>query len=181
MDDHCDTPRHAEPSRGEVFLSNLPYVVMIALGALVIWLSLRPSDWGWIGAGLYAAYGVLGPFWIILFLCPYCGRYGSSCPCGYGRIAAALRKRLDPSLFRRKFMRHISVIVPLWFVPLVAAGYVLAQASIASWPLLASLAGAFAVDGFLILPLAARRHGCGTCEQKADCPWMRRNGDRQGR
>ena len=159
---------HGFPSRGEVLLDNLPYAGMIALGAVLIWLVLKPSHWSWTGAAVYVAYGALGTLWIILFVCPYCGR-GASCPSGYGRIAAALSGERDRSRFKQKFRRHIPVIVPLWFVPLVVAGPALARGFD---PLLWSLAAAFALAGFVILPLVSRKRNCSTCERRGECPWM---------
>ena len=167
---------HDTPSRGEVFLDNLPYAVMIALGAALIWLALRPSHWSWTGAAVYLAYSALGTFWFILFVCPYCGR-GTSCPSGYGGIAQALRGDRDRSLFPQKFARHVLVIVPLWFAPLVVAAPVLVQGFDL---VLASLAAIFALEGLVILPLVSRKWNCGTCERRDDCPWMKRAAERAG-
>lgn len=159
------------PSATDVLLDNLGYTGMIALGTALTWTALRTWPWGWIAAAIYAACGVLGALWVILFVCPYCARYGVTCPCGYGRIAAALRKRGDRSLFRRKFRRHIPVIVPVWFAPLVPAGLTLARGFD---PVVAALAVAFVLEGCVLLPLVSKRRSCTTCTQKSECPWMKR-------
>lgn len=151
-------------------VENLPYAVMVLLGALVIAVALRPSLLTWIATSAYVAYGILGSLWIILFLCPHCPSFGErSCPCGYGTIAARLRPRGDPGLFAAKFRRHIPVIVPLWIIPL-AAGVVPMFNSL-SW-LLAILLALFVLDGFLILPALSKGHGCKQCPQREACPWM---------
>jgi hypothetical protein len=164
----------AAPSATDLFLDNLGYAGMIALGAALTWGALRAWPWAWIAVAAYVAYGVLGALWVILFICPYCARYGVTCPCGYGRIAAALRKQGDRSLFRRKFWRHIPVIVPLWFAPLVPAGLTLTAGLD---PVVVALAVAFVLEGCVLLPLVSKRRSCSTCTQKSQCPWMKQEGE----
>ena len=162
-------PKHSALS---IVIANLPYAVMILLGATIVALSLKSLWWAWIAAAAYLAYGILGALWIIVFLCPYCPSYAKrSCPCGYGLLAAKLRPTGDTALFRKKFRRHIPVIVPLWLIPALLGGVVMASAF--SWPL-AILLGAFVLNSFVILPLAARSHGCKDCPQREACPWMNR-------
>ncbi|MHC4645681.1 MAG: hypothetical protein ACYTBJ_09260 [Planctomycetota bacterium] len=157
-------------SRGQVFVSNLPYIAMTVLGAAVFAAGLVDPVWRWITAGAYAAYGALGALWIMVFVCPYCHFWDTSaCPCGYGRIAAGLVDKKDGDQFKAKFRKHIPVIVPLWFVPVLAAVFILVRSF--SWPLLALLV-AFAVDAFIVLPLFSKKHGCVNCPQKDSCPWM---------
>lgn len=163
-------PSAREYSRAQELLDNLPYLLMIILGAAILVVGSRGQSWGSIAAALYAAYGIAGMAWIVVFLCPYCELYGTRlCPCGYGRLAARLRPRGDPSLFTARFRRHIPVIVPLWFLPVIAGG--IAVASRFSWSLAALLA-AFFVNAFGILPLVSRRYGCAHCPHKDSCPWM---------
>jgi len=102
----------------QMFANNLPYMVMTVLGATVFLVGFQAPQWKWVAAGLYVAYGVAGAFWIMAFLCPFCAHYDtSSCPCGYGWIAAKLRPKKDSGRFREKLRKHIPVIVPLWFIP----------------------------------------------------------------
>ena len=158
--------------RGEVLLDNLPYAGVLALGAGIAYLGLPAAAAGWegIAAAGYVAYGVMGSFWIIVFVCPFCPSYGSGmCPCGYGGAAARLRRRRDPSLFTRKFKRHIPVLFPLWLAPPGVAGWALWREF--SWPMAGLLAG-FSLVAFVVLPLYAR-HGCERCPQREACPWMK--------
>ncbi len=162
--------REGDRQAGKAALSNLPYSLMILLGMAALWLALGPEGRTW-WAGAYLAYGLLGPLWIILLLCPHCPSYGHwSCPCGYGVIAARLRPAGDTSRFRVEFKRHIAVIVPLWIIPLVPGGLALARGF--SWTLALVLA-AFVLNSYVILPLVSKRHGCGHCEQREQCPWMK--------
>jgi len=155
-------------------IDNLPYAVMILLGAIIIALGLRLLWWAWIAAGAYLAYGVLGSFWIILFLCPHCANYGKrSCPSGYALLSAKLRPAGDTALFTKKFKQHIPVIVPLWIIPVLIGG-LLAFKSF-SWPLVILL-GMFILESFIILPLVSKSHGCKNCPQREACPWMSQRG-----
>lgn len=151
-------------------IDNIPYLVMILLGAAMCWVALDGGVRGALTAGLYAVYGVAGALWIMLFVCPYCHFYDTRlCPCGYGKIASKLRPRKDGDRFATQFRKHIPVIVPLWFLPLVAAGIGLYRGF--TW-LLLGLVLVFAVNSFVILPLVSRMYGCADCTQKDTCPWM---------
>lgn len=166
-----------EYSRVEVIVNNLPYTTMIVLGGGILALGLQTGLWAWTAAGAYFAYGLAGAFWIIIFLCPYCSFHGMrSCPCGYGGISAKLRPRQGSDCFREMFRKHIPVIVPLWFIPLLVGGVVVTYRF--SWWFLGLLI-VFALDAFLVLPLVSTKHGCATCPQKDKCPWMglRRRGN----
>ena len=170
MNTEGSSRRHKSAIAGELF-NNLPYMLMVLLGAGIFLAGMGASLWGWICAGLYVLYGMTGSLWIILFLCPYCRRYGTrSCPSGYGRIAAKLRPRQADSRFAEKFKKHIPVIVPLWFIPPIFG--VIFEIRHFDWLLLVLLA-AFAVDAFIVLPLTSKKHGCGNCPQRNDCPWMK--------
>ncbi len=159
-----------EYSYTQQIVNNLPYAAMTLLGGAIFITRFANPVWEWVCASAYVIYSVAGAFWIIVFLCPYCERHGTMCcPCGYGRIAARLRPKADVSLFREKFKKHILVIVPLWFIPVIA-GVVFAVRSF-SW-LMVILLVAFALVSFVFLPLFSKRHSCGNCPQKESCPWM---------
>jgi hypothetical protein len=152
------------------FIDNLPYIVMAVLGAFVLIMGVEASPTKWLFAGLYVFYCIVGTLWIIIFVCPYCHFYGTrTCPCGYGRISAKLRKIRDQSHFVKKFKKHIPVIIPLWIIPLVAGIiFLLNKFSLA----LLFLVILFAIDAFVVLPLLSRKYGCAHCPQKSSCPWM---------
>jgi len=157
-------------SRGEALINNAPYVGMLVLGAALFVVGSLNSTWGWLLAGAYLLYGIAGALWIMIFLCPYCHFWNSTgCPCGYGLIAAKLRGKKSNDYFKKMFKRHIPVIVPLWFIPVLAGGFCVLTSF--SWLLLVLLI-LFAVDAFVVLPLFSRKHGCVNCPQKHSCPWM---------
>ena len=164
----CGLPRGY--TLGHVIVHNVPYVLMVLLGASVLVLGLQGSAWAWTTGASYGFYGVAGALWIMFFVCPYCRYYDTQhCPCGYGRIAVKVRSRRDGHRFAEKFRKHIPVIVPLWVVPLLAGvGCAVWQFN---WPLLAVLA-VFVIDAFFVLPLVARKYGCAHCPQADSCPWM---------
>jgi hypothetical protein len=157
-------------SRGQELIDNIPYAAMILMGAAIFWTGFTDGIWKWAAAGLYLAYGVGGAAWIMYFVCPYCRFYDTRlCPCGYGQLAAKLSSRKAHDQFARQFKKHIPVIVPLWFAPLVAGAVALLGGF--SWIVLGLLA-AFVADSFVLLPLVSRRFGCSRCPQKQTCPWM---------
>ena len=159
-------------------INNSAYIVMILLGAVILIMSYGGSAGGYISAIAYLAYGIAGSVWIMVFVCPYCRYFDTrSCPCGYGHIAPLLafaRKqggtKETVECFDEKFKKHIPVIVPLWFIPLVAGAVPLIRSF--SLPLLVLLV-IFVVNAFIILPLVSTKHGCKECPQKATCPWMK--------
>ncbi len=167
-----------EYSYAQQIVNNLPYTAMALLGAAIFIVGFERAMWGWICASIYVVYCVAGAFWIILFLCPYCERHGTMCcPCGYGRVAARLREKADVNLFREKFKKHIPVIMPLWFIPVIA-GVVFAVRGF-SWSMVVLLV-VFALVAFVVLPLFSKRHSCTRCPQKEACPWMGGNSDDEG-
>jgi len=162
-------PCPAPISPVQEMVDNLPYAIMVLLGSAVLALGAE-GLWRWLGPGLYAAYGLAGAVWVMLFICPWCHFYATRlCPCGYGRIAPLLRAPQGPDGFARQFRRHIPVIVPLWFIPVAAGAWFLVSEF--SWTLAALLA-LFIVNSFLVLPFLARRYGCARCPQRDGCPWM---------
>jgi len=166
--DQCPTGR--QYSNLQTVGNNIPYAAMVVLGTAIMAAAFQNIVTAQIAALFYLFYGIAGAIWIIVFICPYCRYWGTnSCPCGYGLIAAAIRKRKALYKFSEQFKKHIPVIVPLWFIPVAAGAYALARGF--SWLMLALLV-LFALDAFAVLPLYSRSHGCAECPQKDDCPWM---------
>lgn len=158
----------------ETFSHNLPYILMTVLGAIVLFQSFSGSAWAHLTAAGYVLYGLAGALWIMAFVCPFCRFWDTdSCPCGYGKVAARIRNRQSEDRFNEKFKKHIPVIVPLWFLPLVAAAPALIKGF--TWGLVV-LVAAFVVDAFVILPRFSSQHGCRDCPQRQACPWMRGKG-----
>ncbi|MHC4482588.1 MAG: hypothetical protein ACYSW4_03475 [Planctomycetota bacterium] len=159
-------------SHAQELVNNLPYATMTVLGTAIFLTGFESLVWKWIAASAYLAYGVMGALWIIVFVCPYCRYWNTrACPCGYGHVAARLREKKDYDRFKEKFKKHIPVIVPLWFIPILVGISVIERSF--SWALLILLV-VFAVDAFVILPLFSTKHGCAGCPQKDSCPWMAR-------
>lgn len=155
----------------QAFVHNLPYILMTVLGAALLFLSFRGSAWAPVTAAVYLLYGLIGALWIMVFVCPFCRFWGTdSCPCGYGRIAARIRDRQPGDRFGENFKKHIPVIVPLWFLPLVPVVPALVKGF--TWALVI-LAAAFVADAFVILPRFSTQHGCRECPQREGCPWMK--------
>jgi hypothetical protein len=145
---------------------------MTILGAAIFVFGFENAVWRWIAASAYILYGAAGALWIMIFVCPYCSFWNTtSCPCGYGRIAARLRDKKDGNRFKEKFKKHVPVIAPLWFIPALVGIFLVASSF--SWLLLALIV-AFAIDAFIVLPVVSTKHGCVDCPQKDSCPWMGR-------
>jgi hypothetical protein len=159
-----------EYTRAQTTVANIPYAIMLLTGAIVIALGWKLSAWAIAAAAAYVAYGIGGSIWIMVFICRYCGYYGTrGCPCGYGVIAPRFVQKGEHECFAAKFKRHIPVIVPLWLIP-PACGILQLTRDFSKgllWVLCI-----FAVNSFVILPLVSRRHACSECPQKEDCPWM---------
>jgi hypothetical protein len=152
-------------------INNTAYIVMVLLGAAILVIGYSGSTGGWISAVAYLAYGIIGSVWIMVFVCPFCRYFDTrACPCGYGHIAPRFRPKGTVECFDEKFKKHIPVIVPLWFIPVVAGVIPLIRNF--SLLLLAMLI-IFAINAFIILPLVSTKHGCKECPQKSTCPWMK--------
>ena len=164
-----ETMRQYSPA--QELINNTAYIVMILLGAVILVTGYGGSAGGWISAIAYLAYGIAGAVWIMVFVCPYCRYFDTrSCPCGYGHIATKFRTRETVECFNEKFKKHIPVIVPLWFIPIVAGAVPLVRNFTL---LLLDLLIIFVINAFIILPLVSTRHGCKECPQKETCPWMK--------
>jgi len=178
MAKHTDTDNNAQSgeamrlySPAQELINNTAYIIMILLGAVIVFTGYGGSAGGWISAIAYLAYGIAGAVWIMVFVCPYCRYFDTrACPCGYGHIAAKFCTKQTIECFDDKFKKHIPVIVPLWFIPVIAGVIPLIRNF--SLPLLVMLI-IFAVNAFIILPLVSTRHGCKECPQKTTCPWMK--------
>jgi hypothetical protein len=157
----------------ETAVANLPYAGMILLGAATLAVSFQFTPGAIVGALAYAAGGLGGAVWIMLFVCPYCAYFDTrGCPCGYATLSARLAKKGERECFAQQFKRHIPVIVPLWIVPVLAGVVALARSF--TWPLLV-LVAAFVLHAYVLLPLLSKRHSCGDCPQREGCPWMARS------
>lgn len=159
-----------EYTHTETAIANLPYFIMLLLGAVIMAWGFGFSTVAVAGAVGYVVYGAVGAVWVMVFVCRYCGYHDTrGCPCGYGVLAARLVRKGGRECFAPKFKRHIPVIVPLWLIPPACGAIALSRASSHA---LTWLVGLFVVNSFVILPLVSRRHACSECPQKDGCPWM---------
>ena len=162
-----------EYSTRDVITANIPYAAMVIIGALTIAYSYAFSFVAFAGAAAYFVYGVIGTFWIIIFVCPYCAFYQTrGCPCGYGMISSRIAKKRFENRFSEKFKRHIPVIIPLWVIPVLCGGAALWSSF--SWELVC-LVTVLVVESWIILPLVSKKKCCADCPQIDDCPWMARS------
>jgi hypothetical protein len=151
-------------------IDNLPYILMLILGAVIHVIAIRPLYLGWSAAVLYIILALVGALWIILFVCPYCNFFDTRlCPCGYGQISSKLRRKGEEINFTAKFKKNIPFIVPVWIIPLIVA-IISLLSNFKTSLVIVSLA--FFVNSFIILPASAKIYGCGHCAQKNECPWM---------
>lgn len=159
------------PGMTKRLIHNIPYVATILLGAVVIYFSIVASPLKYILSGAFILYGILSTLWFMMFLCVHCHSYGSQkCHSGFGLLAAKLKDRGDPALFRKKFKIHIAVVFPSWFIPVIVGIVSLSYEFTLTKVVLISL---FVINSFFILPMASKSKGCADCPQRSDCPWMK--------
>lgn len=159
-----------EYTKQETIIASIPFAGMLLIGAVTIAYAYGFSSSALVGAVSYLVYGVAGVLWIMIFLCPHCAHYSTNrCPCGYGIISARIVKKGDHDCFADKFRRHISVIIPLWIIPVACGGLALWNSF--SWRLV-GLLSVFVIESCIILPIVSRKQSCVDCSQKDDCPWM---------
>jgi hypothetical protein len=70
---NCDKFRpDKEYTKLQVFLDNLPYILMAIIGAAINLHIFKFSTLGFMLSFLYIAYSAIGAIWIMIFVCPYC-------------------------------------------------------------------------------------------------------------
>ena len=165
---HKTSDENRRLRRKRMILHNLPEFIMYVLGSIIM------SYLGLVVLIIFVVYFVFSTLWFMRFICTYCPHYDKlKCPSGYAPVAAKLFKKRDMNKFSIMFKRHIGVVFPTWFVPVIAGIYIiLVDFSIVTiWLLIV-----FIVDAFIILPISSRRYGCDYCDLRDKCPWMGRYG-----
>ena len=166
-----------EYTLSETVFANIPYAVMVFIGTTIIAYAYGLTVLAFTAAFGYLIYGVIGAFWIMIFVCPFCAFYANKgCPCGYGMISAKIVKKNGRNCFPDKFRRHIPVIVPLWLIPVICGGIALWNSF--SW-MFTGLVLVFIIESWIILPIVSVKHGCVDCSQKDKCPWMVRSAQKE--
>ena len=147
-------------SAWDILRENAYQIVMYILGAVLI-----GRVW-WPLALVYLVYCVLSNVAYMAWVCPYCGHYSlGTCAAGFHILSG---RRFKPQLgktFARQFRRNVYVMAPGWFLPPVAALYLLVTGF--SWYILA-LTAVFCAVAFWLLPESSKKH-CEGCET-VDCP-----------
>ena len=137
-------------------LQILMYILGTVIAGLVTW---------WLAA-VYLVYSLLSNVLYMAWVCPYCGHYAlGTCPAGFHILSARRFKPKPGRTFRSEFQRNLYIMVPGWFVPPIAALYLLVSGF--SWSVLA-LVIVFCVVAFWLLPETSKKH-CEGCET-VDCP-----------
>ncbi len=160
--------KQTKPTTLDRIVEDLPTFVMFILGAVIFLLSSPHA--GWLYALIYLTFCVVSLLWFMRFICSHClNAYNAGCPSLFGGIASRFFKQRPPEAYAESFRRNIVILYPCWFVPPIVGLYQLISAC--SVPMLVALI-AFALDAFVILPLASKGHGCTDCAMAAECPRM---------
>ncbi|MDH5398279.1 MAG: hypothetical protein OEX02_09045 [Cyclobacteriaceae bacterium] len=147
-----------------VLLDNVPTLTMFILGALII------NQISTIWAVVFMAYALFSVVYFWARICPFCHHYASqACPCGYGVISAKFFKKRTDKPFIRVFKNNLGIVFPNWFVPTGVAIYLFITQYNQT---LLWLSIAFALIGYVIIPLISKFVGCKSCDIKDECPWM---------
>jgi len=144
----------------DILRENAFQIVMYLIGALLI---------GWVWwplALLYLAYCVASNVMYMAWVCPYCGHYSlGTCRAGFHILSGRRFKPQMGKTFAKQFRRNVYVIAPGWFLPPVAALYLLVTGF--SWTTLV-MTVLFCAVAFWLLPESSKKH-CEGCET-VDCP-----------
>lgn len=151
-----------------VIIHELPEFLMYILGALIM------SYLGIILMIVYVIYIITSSLWFMRFVCTYCPHYDNlKCPSGYATVSAKLFKKRETKKFTVMFKRNIAIVLPSWFLPVIAGIFIL-QDEINLITIF--LFVAFIVNSFIVLPIISKKYGCNECDLKDRCPWMGRFG-----
>jgi hypothetical protein len=144
----------------DILRENALQIIMYLLGAALTSLLWPPL------AILYLVYAAFSNVLYMAWVCPYCGHYApGTCPAGFHILSARRFKPKPGKTFAGEFRRNLWVMIPGWFVPPIAAVYLLVTGF--SWYVLGLLV-VFCVVAFWWLPESSKSH-CEGCET-VDCP-----------
>ena len=143
-----------------VLRENAWQIVMYVLGAILMGLAWWPLSIA------YLLLAVVSNVFYMYWVCPYCGHYQlSTCPAGFDVISGKRYKAQLGRTFRGQFSLGTIAMAPGWFLPPVAALYLLITSF--TWTVLILLV-VFCVVSFWLLPELSKQH-CEGCET-VDCP-----------
>jgi len=152
-------------STGKKALESLPMYVMWTLGALIFY------QLGWLFAVTYLFYCVFSIIWFMRMICVYCGNARMNrCSSGMGQMSSRLFEPRSLKDFRRQFKYNVTCQFPVWFVPPIAAGYLLYEEF--SYIVVVLLV-VFLIEAFGIYPYMSTRKTCEDCTMRNVCPYKR--------
>lgn len=148
-----------------ILQENALQIIMYILGMVLlsrVWWPLGP---------VYLVYSLFSNYLYMKYICPYCGHYGlGTCAAGFDLISGHRFKPLPGRTFGTEFRTKSWLLYPGWFLPPVAALYLLITGF--SWIIL-GLTVVFCVVAFWLLPEVSKSH-CENCET-VDCPRYPKN------
>jgi len=143
-----------------ILRENALQIIMYILGAILVGLIRWPL------AAAYLLLAAASTIFYMYWVCPYCGHYQlATCPAAFDVLSGKIFKPLPGRTFRRQFTLGAIVLGPGWFLPPLAALYLLLTGF--SWLILALLI-VFCAVAFWLLPQQSKSH-CDGCET-VDCP-----------
>lgn len=143
-----------------ILRENALQILMYILGAILIGLVWWPL------AVAYVALAIGSTIFYMYWVCPYCGHYHlATCPAAFDLLSGRRFRAKLGRTFRGQFTLGTVVLAPGWFLPPVAALYLLIADF--SWATLALLI-VFCVVAFWLLPEVSKKH-CENCEM-LECP-----------
>jgi len=160
------TGRTGKMTLGSFLKENGLQILMYLLGAVLtglVWWPLAP---------IYLVICVASNIFYMYWVCPYCGHYHlGTCAAGFDVLSGRRFKAELDRTFRGQFRLGTIVVGLGWFIPPIAALYLLvihfSWTALYWWAILALLA-VFCVVAFWLLPEASKKH-CDGCET-VDCP-----------
>jgi hypothetical protein len=154
------TLRPAKSTLWYILRENALQILMYILGAVIIGLVWWPL------AIVYLALAIATNIFYMVWVCPYCGHYAlGTCAAGFDLLSGRRFKAKLGRTFRGQFRLGTVVVGIGWFLPPLAAAYLLIVHF--SWAVLGLLA-VFCVVAFWLLPEVSKKH-CAGCEM-VDCP-----------
>lgn len=149
-------PRSIGSILRENALQLLMYLLGIALTAMI----------GWLLAVLYILLAIGSNIFYMYWVCPYCGHYApGTCRAGFDLLSGQRFRRRGNRTFGGQFRLGTIVVGSGWFVPPIAAIYLLVTDF--SWWVVGLLI-IFCAVAFWLLPEFSKSH-CENCET-LDCP-----------
>ena len=152
-------------SKGKKALESVPMYVMWTLGALIFY------QLGWLFAVTYLVYCAFSIVWFMRMICVYCGNARRGiCSSGIGMLSSWLFEPRPLRYFKRQFKYNVACQFPVWFLPPIAAGYLLYKEFSYDVVLLSLI---FMVVAFGIYPFLSSSKTCEDCTMREVCPYKR--------